>query len=934
MMQEIEQLSMSPQTPSETLPPADRQDAPAHDLSRPGAVANATGDSFTVVIVALSAGGIEALSDLFASFVHEPDVAFIIVQHLSAHFPSTLDEILSRKGPSRIAFVTEGEPLCPGRGYLVPSQKIVTLVSGKLHLEDLPATERGGAPLPANAVMEHFAAALGGRRLISVILSGTGEDGRAGASAVQKAGGQVLVQVPSTCAFAGMPQSVIDARIPCEVLPLAGIAESITKRSFVTEQSPVSDELHSGSDLTFCSNAQWERFARAFEQVLGVVPDEFVTKRVMNSLGSRMSALNVALFEDYIGQLESVSVEAAAFARHLMRPSAGACPLNELVAFAEAYVWPEFLKRERDPENLRVWVVSGDNGLDGIALAISLSMCLKKHLPSVPFRLFCTAINGHASPISGRGEILESDWMRLPAHIQAELLSSASGEKVLDPSLASRIVFASHSALVDPPFSQVSALFAVGLFEHLQPRMRYRVLSRLGFATRLRGLIVTSKSELSDLPEFCRVVADSGSLRAVVANNMRPFDEDVFFSRGRMVQKRGFGITGVRNISAEKEQDSASASRSLRSALFEEVASRLVPPTLVLTEDLRIVSHFGDFRDTLNVASLVPGAQLQVLFVEEHVAELEAGVRSCLVNDVTECLTLRSYNVNSVDLLLDVVVRKLSVRLERSLLFSVTFSPRHSVEAGQVDQWTQEELKDHFLRELSAHKTLRNELEQTRASLSHSLSQLEAVNEELQAANEELLAGTEELQSTNEELESVNEELYCVNSESQARLKELTRQIDAASSALHAQDVLVLTLDEGLNISWIFGPFLSCVGLRPQDVGRSIASFSFFNEYGVHRLALMALRTRLEQRQILTLPSGDPCVVAVVPVDLSVDGARRKAEGVARELVLSVFLPRFLMGRVEAIGPTHSDEDPGANPGRLVDLASAEAVDTDRSTLV
>lgn len=877
---------------------------------------------YPVVIVASSAGGIEALSEFFAELPADLTAAIVIVQHLSAHFPSTLDDILTRRGSCPIGFIKEGEPLRPGRGYLVPSQKFAVLNAGKLHLEPLVAQARGTAPLPANAVMTNFAETLAGERLIAVVLSGTGEDGRAGASAVQKAGGQVLVQQPSSCSLSGMPQSVIDAKIPCDVLSLSAIAKAVAEKARGSGRVSRPKSPSGAMEQPFCSGILWDRFSQVFEQAFGVVPAEFVTKRVMNVIGARMSALNLSRFDDYVEQFESLPAESAAYGRQLVRLAAGSCPLQQLVAFAEAHVWPQLLRRERDPESLRIWVVSSLNGLDGVALAISLQLYLKKHLPSVTFRLFCTALNGQASPLSSRGEMLETDWKQFPDHLQSELLSSPGGEKIVDPALASRVVFASHNSLVDPPFSQVAALFAVGLFEPLQPRMRLRVLSRLGFATRLNGFIILSAEELAEPLESFDVAAGEGSLRALRANSMRSFDEEALLLSGRPARRRGFGLTGVRSLPAEGGTESAQVSLNFRAALFEEVASRLVPASLVITEDLRIVSHFGDFKDILNVTALVPGAQVHALFRAQHVGEIEAGVQSCLVNDVAECLTLRLYNAASVVLMMDVVVRKLTVRLERSLLFSVTFTPRHHVEASQVESWSHDTLKEQFMRELSAHRTLQNELEQTRASLKHSLSQLEAVNEELQAANEELLAGTEELQSTNEELESVNEELYCVNSESQMRIKEMGRQLDASASALYAQDILVLTLDDALNIVWIFGPVFSFVGLQQQDVGRSIATLSFFNDYGVHRLAQMALRSRIEQRQMVTLSSGDPCIVAAVPVEPTGVIQRKDAETSKPGVVLSVYLPRFVPGRIE--GAARGTYEPDARD-RARGRAEAEA---------
>jgi two-component system chemotaxis response regulator CheB len=59
---------------------------------------------------------------------------------------------------------------------------------------------------------------------LGVILTGMGSDGRAGALALRARGAAVLVQAPSECVVAGMPDSAIAAGAASAVLPLLDIA--------------------------------------------------------------------------------------------------------------------------------------------------------------------------------------------------------------------------------------------------------------------------------------------------------------------------------------------------------------------------------------------------------------------------------------------------------------------------------------------------------------------------------------------------------------------------------------------------------------------------------------------------------------------------------------------------------------------------------------
>src|SRR5690348_17278169 len=89
---------------------------------------------YSLVVVGASAGGIEALSTVFASLPPDFPAPIVVAQHLDPRHPSHLVEILSRRGALPVRTVTDREALVPGVGYVVPADRHVEISDGHLHL--------------------------------------------------------------------------------------------------------------------------------------------------------------------------------------------------------------------------------------------------------------------------------------------------------------------------------------------------------------------------------------------------------------------------------------------------------------------------------------------------------------------------------------------------------------------------------------------------------------------------------------------------------------------------------------------------------------------------------------------------------------------------------------------------------------------------------
>ena len=157
-----------------------------------------------LVVIGSSAGGIDALSTLLATLPGDFAAPIVIAQHIDPKRPSHLADILARRGPLPVRTVTTTEALAPGVVYVVPPNRNVEINDHAIGVQE----DREPGPKPSVNLLLRSAAESFGERLIAVILSGSGSDGAAGASAVKQAGGTVIIQDPDTASFPGMPASL------------------------------------------------------------------------------------------------------------------------------------------------------------------------------------------------------------------------------------------------------------------------------------------------------------------------------------------------------------------------------------------------------------------------------------------------------------------------------------------------------------------------------------------------------------------------------------------------------------------------------------------------------------------------------------------------------------------------------------------------------
>lgn len=96
--------------------------------------------SFPLIGVGASAGGLEAITELLSNMTFDSGVAMLIVQHLEPDHSILLTEILAKKTAIPVVEATENQLIEKNWVYVIPPNTSMTVVNGRLVLKARDST--------------------------------------------------------------------------------------------------------------------------------------------------------------------------------------------------------------------------------------------------------------------------------------------------------------------------------------------------------------------------------------------------------------------------------------------------------------------------------------------------------------------------------------------------------------------------------------------------------------------------------------------------------------------------------------------------------------------------------------------------------------------------------------------------------------------------
>jgi two-component system chemotaxis response regulator CheB len=176
------------------------------------------------IVIAASTGGPMALCQLCSSLPDDFSVPIILVQHNTSGFDIGFVQWLDGYTGLNVKIAENGTIPVKGYIYVAPTDRHLVVSSSGIEFDD---SEPVHNQKPAADILFKSAASLYKNSLISVVLTGIGDDGADGSCFVKKAGGITIAQDEASSMVFGMPQAAAQTGCIDLVLPLGDIAQKL-----------------------------------------------------------------------------------------------------------------------------------------------------------------------------------------------------------------------------------------------------------------------------------------------------------------------------------------------------------------------------------------------------------------------------------------------------------------------------------------------------------------------------------------------------------------------------------------------------------------------------------------------------------------------------------------------------------------------------------
>jgi len=793
--------------------PKHRAKKPANTV-RVAAPAPSARDSFPIIGIGTSAGGLEALEHFLSHVPKSSGLAFVIVQHLDPTRKGIMPELLQRTTDMKVVQVKDRTAVQPDRVYVIPPNKDMSILHGVLHLLE-PASPRG-LRLPIDFFLRSLAQDQQ-EHSVGVILSGMGSDGTLGLRAIKEKGGLVLVQDPATAKFDGMPRSAIDSGLADIVAPVDELPGRIVaylkrtplvhvpeqkledKTQSALEKAIILLRTHTGHDFSLYKQ---NTFNRRIER--------------------RMGIHQIGKIGDYVRYLRENSQELDLLFKELL--------IGVTSFFRDPAVWeelrvkilPALMASRPDGHVLRAWVPGCSTGEEAYSLAIVFKEAMEKikSRKKMKLQVFATDLDKDAIDKARQGIYPEN----ISADVTPEQLSRFFAKDEhgcrVSSEIRGMVTFAPQSLILDPPFTKLDILSCRNLLIYLTAEVQKKLIPLFHYSLLPGGSLILGSAE---------TIGTFTDLFTPLNHKLRIFQRTESAMPAEPIEFPASFASPLPD--GTKSRPAPKPPLSLQSLADQLILEQYAPPAVLVNEKGDILYVSGRTGKYLEPASGKANWNIFAMAREGLRYELGNAFHKALEQEAPVVVGGLKVETNGGPQHVHITVQRLaqpeSLRGLVIIVFADVAAPLETKASSHLGKGGKAPVHDTQVEEIKRKfQQARLEAQTVREEMQTSQEELRSTNEEMQSTNEELQSTNEELTTSKEEMQSLNEELQTVNTELQAKVDELSRSNNDMKNLLNSTDIATLFLDGDLKVRRFTTQATKIIKLIPGDVGRPITDLS------------------------------------------------------------------------------------------------------------
>lgn len=745
-------------------------------------------NSFPVVAIGASAGGLEAMMELLKYLPADTGMAFIYVQHLSPDHKSMLTEILTKKTSMKVQEIDDMDKILPNNVFVIPYNKGIEVTDG--HIKLIPRSESSAA-ISIDILFASLAEAQK-ERVIGIILSGSASDGTEGMKAIKLEGGLTFAQ-DDTAKFTSMPHSAIAAGTVDFILSPKEIALELARLS----KHPLIKTIGvkaGEEDAIENSNPDLKIILNQLHKVTGVDFSAYKMNTIKRRIIRRMLLHKINELREYAKLLTHEKDEIHILYQDLLINVTSFFRDTETHKYLKENLFPKLLKRKSAGESLRIWVPACATGEEAYSIAMMLLEIQESKTTTIPVQIFATDLSEQAISKARVGFYSPQELDTVsPKRIQRFFVKVEGGYRVAK-AVREMCVFAPHNILRDPPFSRLDFISCCNLFIYFDNPAQKKAVSTFHYALNDDGFLMLGKSE--NISHSAHLFTDYNKKYKIFSRKVNSGIRTLAALLPRNPQQP----LPENNITVTSKSKTKPTHTVLRNGIDNAIDAVLVaefmPASVVINHQLEIVQ----FRGSTDLFLTHPKGRATFNILKMARPEIAFELRNAISKVIK---TNQRFRKDGIEMnpdkrgttvkIISLEIVPLEIEWDEPLLL-ILFTEHEQSETLFINPTSGSSgvsiAKDRRI------KKLEQELAEARADALAFAQEQEAFTLELQSAHEEVVSSNEELQTVNEELETSKEEIESANEELTTTNQELQTRNDLLNEAYNFSEAVFSTIHE------------------------------------------------------------------------------------------------------------------------------------------